>query len=157
MPSISFATLWVNHPSNQTPPDNEPCKDKNGQPVFDNQCAIRMSVCFTKSGISLASYRGAFCWGAHGRAHAIRAEEFARWLDDDRVPFPSNHAERKKRGRIPITAQSYATRKGIVLFRNFWGRGNTGDHIDLWDGSVMAHGDASFFSAAREVWFWDIA
>ena len=39
---------------------------------------------------------------------------------------------------------------------NFWGPGNQGDHIDLWNGSSQAYGTDEYFYRAQEVWFWDM-
>ena len=46
---------------------------------------------------------------------------------------------------------------GIVFFRNSWGRGNQGDHIDLWDGSRVRKGGLDYFERSQEVWFWPIS
>ena len=151
---VAFSTLWESHPMNQSPPAEEPCRDANGASSFPNQCAIRMSTCFVTAGLSLASFRGAFCWYGHGRAHAIRAEEVGQWLNDT-ADFVGV-AEIRKRSAGVIAAQAYATRQGVVLFRNFWGQGNQGDHVDLWNGSMMTHGAASYFERSEEVWFWDL-
>jgi hypothetical protein len=40
------------------------------------------------------------------------------------------------------------------MWRNFWGTGNQGDHIDLWNGEEIAHGTLDFFIRSEEVWFW---
>ena len=50
-----------------------------------------------------------------------------------------------------------AVTTGIVACRNFWGQGNQGDHIDVWDGAQMAHGDPSYMDRSEEVVFWTIA
>jgi hypothetical protein len=47
-------------------------------------------------------------------------------------------------------------KKGIALFKNFWGAGNQGDHIDLWNGATMTRGAPSYFSTSKEVWFWEL-
>ncbi len=152
----AFSDLWSHHPANDEPPLLSPCTNNQGAPAFANQCAIRMGVCLTRSGISLVSYRGAFCWYGHGHQHAIRAEELGVWLDSPAATFLDYAEKRMRTARAPITAESYANRQGIVLFKNFWGTGNQGDHIDLWDGSEMSHGDPSYFSLSQEVWFWDL-
>ncbi|HYO94332.1 MAG TPA: hypothetical protein VER33_07460, partial [Polyangiaceae bacterium] len=71
----TFDALWANHPALKTPPIIEPCA-KNGIANHANQCVIRLGVALSASGISLASYRGAFCWNGHSRAHPLRVEEY---------------------------------------------------------------------------------
>jgi hypothetical protein len=152
-----FADLWSKHPANDEPPLLSPCTNSQGSPSFANECAVRMSVCLVRSGIDLVSYRGVFCWYGHGHQHAIRAEELGAWLDSAAATFLDYAEKRKRTARVPITAESYVNRQGIALFKNFWGPGNQGDHIDLWDGAEMTHGDPSYFSLSEEVWFWDLA
>lgn len=153
----SFATLWSNHPALQSPPVIEPCTT-DGRSNHDNQCVIRLGVCLTASGISLASYRGAFCWSGHGRNHPLRVEEFKLWLNSDRVTFVG-YADISKKDRrgTQKSHHAYTGRPGIVVFRNFWGAGNQGDHIDLWDGSVVAHGGTDYFERSQEIWFWQMS
>jgi hypothetical protein len=115
-----------------------------------------MSVCLTRLGISLASYQGKFCWLGHGRQHALVAEQLARWLNSPSVTFVGYAEIRENSRSNPIASNDYATRQGIVLFKDFCGAGHDGDHIDVWDGSSMAVGDRSYFAPSREVWFWDL-
>ena len=153
---VDFATLWLNHPANADPPVIEPCLDASGKTIFENQCSIRMSTCLVKSGVSLASFKGAFCWFHHGRTHILRAEEQARWLNTPEADFVPS-ADIAKRSELgTIEAGSYVGRKGIIMFRNFWGTNNQGDHIDLWDGSRMTHGTLDYFERSEEIWFWDM-
>jgi hypothetical protein len=72
------------------------------------------------------------------------------------VDFVGYAEKRRRRRTVIVSARDYATRQGLVLFRHFWGAGNLGNHIDLWDGEGMTHGDASYFDRSREVWFWDL-
>jgi len=153
---VDFASLWVNHPANADPPLLEPCVDAHGKAVFENQCSIRMSVCLARSGVSLASFRGQFCWFHHGKEHILRAEEQAHWLNTPAADFVPS-AEIRKRSEVgAIHSGEYFGRSGIVLFRNFWGAHNQGDHIDLWNGSEMTHGSPGYFDRSEEIWFWDL-
>ena len=154
---VDFATLWSNHPANADPPVLEPCTDSTGKAIFENQCSIRMSVCLARSGVSLASFPGAFCWLHHHREHILRAEEQAHWLNSPKADFvPSaDIAKRSEVGTIEST--NYAGRTGIIMFRNFWGTNNQGDHIDLWNGTQMTHGTPDYFERSEEIWFWDLA
>ena len=153
---VPFQTLWRNHPRNQSPRQEAPCRDASGSRAFENQCAIRMSVCLTRSGVKLPAFRGARCWHGHGDRHILRAEQMATWLRDSRI-FGDPHVARAGSG-VALAASSYASRTGIIFFRNFWGPGNQGDHIDLWRFSRMSGNEfrASYFQQSQEIWFWRV-
>lgn len=146
--ALSFGALWDNHPS--TRGNDHPCST-NGASNFRNQCAICLGIALEGCGVSLKSFRGARCWYGHG--HVLRAEELADWLRNGTVVFG-----------VPDIARStsyarYSTRSGIVFFRNFYGPGNQGDHIDLWNGSRMPGPDfdnSYYFKDSEEVWFWNV-
>ncbi len=142
-----FQTLWQNHPVNKSG-DSHPCKDQNGNFCFANQCAICMGIALEDSGISLSSYTGTKCW-QHSK-HTLRAEELGEWLktQSDKVGKFQSFKPGKK-------AESFIQgKRGIVLFRNFWGSNNQGDHIDLWNGSELANGSTEYFARSQEVIFW---
>lgn len=143
---LKFSVLWANHPT--TRGDDAPCST-NGKSNFENQCAIRMGVALKACGVNFATFRGARCWFGH--SHVIRAEELANWLKTQTTQIGKVEICKK------VTYANFAGRSGIVFFRNFWGVGNQGDHIDLWDGSQIRKGDLSYFSRSQEVWFWPIA
>ncbi|HYD44646.1 MAG TPA: T6SS effector amidase Tae4 family protein [Phenylobacterium sp.] len=148
-----FDDLWANHPANETPPVIQPCMTK-GVSNHDNQCVIRLGIAMTRSGISLASYRGAFCWDNHGRSHPLRVEQMKDWLNSDNARFVGTaDISRRVRGRQK-SYQHYATHRGIIAWRNFHGRGNQGDHIDLWNGETMAYGANDYFERSEEIWHW---
>jgi hypothetical protein len=151
MAYVPFSVLWASHPSTQHPAIDSPCS-----PTFSNQCAIRMGVSLTSSGVPLNGYRGTFCWFHHGRNHPIRAEELAGWLEETCPIVGAAEISRRKNGK-QASAADYSGRQGIVLFRNFWGVGNQGDHIDLWDGTRMTHGELNYFTRSEEIWFWDMS
>ncbi len=140
-----FAKLWKNHPAIKG--IINPCSN-NGKPNFDNQCAIRMSVAIVDSGINLDTFGGEFCWYQHGRRHILRAQQLADWLANQVIIFGN---ATKHRG---VTSKNFADKLGIVFFRNFWGTGNQGDHIDIWNGKNIAGGSLDYFSRSEEVWFW---
>ena len=151
-----FDLYWASHPANETIPNIEPCQT-NGRSNHANQCVIRLGLALTRAGISLASYRGAFCWSGHGRQHPLRVEQMKLWLDSNDALFvPLAEKHKKSKAGIQKPSQHFAGRRGIVAFLDFWGTGNTGDHIDLWDGSNVAHGDPSYFARSRELWFWEL-
>jgi hypothetical protein len=144
----TFSMLWSNHPAVKG--DAAPCKDKKGARAYDNECAIRMSVLLEDSGVSTASFKGACCWHGHGRLHILRAEELAKWL----ATQPTFGRPDKKKN---VTSGDYDGRQGIAFFKDAFKNGV--DHIDLWDGVTrkrMGLGDLSYFSLAKELWFWDV-
>ena len=145
----TFDKLWSNYPLNQPQPDEYPCR-KNGKPAYDNQCCIKFGVTLHNSGVSLSSYTGMFCWHGHGRVHTLRVEEMKLWLRSAAgLPEISNQRPQK-------TYKDYLNRRGVVAFLNFWGQGDQGDHIDLWNGSELAGGLTDYFERSQEIWFWPI-
>lgn len=157
MSSTLFDRLWAAHPALQTPAVIAPCSTK-GVSNHDNQCVIRLGVAMRACGISLASYRGVCCWSGHGRDHPLRVEQMKLWLNSESATFvPYAHiAKRDKKTGAQNSWHAYSGRRGIVAWINFWGRGNQGDHIDLWDGSSVAHGALDYFERSQEIWFWEL-
>ncbi len=108
-----FSILWSNYPN------DDPCdaRNDNGEILFKNQCAIRLSHSLNKSGVSL----GAF--------------PLADWLDR-RI-----HPKIKKSVVITGTdwRDSVLDKKGIICFEDYYpaSNGSGGDHIDLWDGNSL--------------------
>jgi hypothetical protein len=151
-----FDRFWSNHPSNQTPPNNDPCST-DGAPNFPNECCIRFGTMLVASGIKLTKYKGAFCWYGHGKTHTLRVEEMKLWLNSDAVSFVKKADISKRSHGHQKTYQDYQNMRGIVVFRNFWGENNQGDHIDLWNGTRVAHGALDYFERSEEIWFWKMA
>lgn len=152
---LAFDVLWKNHPSNQSVEVRSPCLRPDGTSAFANQCAIRMSVCLSRSGVSLVSYKGALCWYDHGRQHAIRAEELAAWLAQQ-TKLVGRVGVARRTSRASLSDLTYLGRRGIILCRDFWGPAQQGDHIDLWNGRNLAHGAVDYIQRSREVWFWGL-
>jgi Type VI secretion system (T6SS), amidase effector protein 4 len=148
--AVKFGVLWANHPAMQGV--TNPCTT-NGKVNFENQCAIRLGVCLSLSGVNLGNFRGAKCYPGHGhkRAHILRAEELAGWLEGQDTTFGTPTKKKK------VSGGDYKNKKGVIYLKDFWGPGNQGDHIDLWNGSMMTLGSPSYITASREVWFWEIA
>lgn len=160
--NLGFRKLWYNHP---TILDGEvfPCRDEQGTPNFANQCAILMGTCLLRSNL-LAGYDKSMCWFSGHKGHSLRAREVAEWM--------YRHPERFGRLEIQrnVTWKHFLGRTGLVCFQNFWGEGNQGDHIDLWDGTgslrrevdpswegpSLADGSVDYFERAQEVWFWPV-
>jgi hypothetical protein len=148
--AVSFKTLWTRHPSNMGV--RSPCTT-DGKVNFENQCAIRMGECFLKSGVPLGSFSGAKCYPGHkhNQSHILRAEELADWMKAQPVLFGKVDIKRN------VKASNYAGKNGVIFLKNFWGVGNQGDHIDLWNGSKMTLGLPEYFTVAQEVWFWEVS
>ncbi len=146
---LKFSDLWSKHPANQSPRIIEPCKT-DGKGNFANQCAIRMGVCLADCGADLSSFPGVWCWHGHGRKHILRAQELGDYLKTR-----SDIVGKVEIDKEPVVG-TYSGRRGIALFVNFWGTNNQGDHIDVWNGTKMAKGAASYFASSEEVWFWEL-
>src|SRR6185503_20122382 len=78
---VAFKTLWDSFPDADTV--KAKCFNKKAQhsSPFDNYCAILLSECFIKSGISLDKCpSGHRCWSHPGAKHVLSAEHLAKWL-----------------------------------------------------------------------------
>jgi hypothetical protein len=111
----------------------------------------------TTCGISLASYKGACCWHKHGKKHPLRVEEMKLWLNSSEATFIGYADVSKRIKGVQKSYHAYSGKKGIVACRNFYGAGNQGDHIDLWDGTNMAGGNRDWFQPSEEIWFWEMS
>lgn len=144
--SVKFAGLWSGYPKTSTP-YRDP---KTGEvpKIYENQCAIRVSVSIHSVGITMKSFKGASLT-LEGKKVAIRAQELADWLK--LMPFCGLPTKPET-----ITGSEWqkkiAGRTGILFFKDYWSRDGeqstaTGDHIDLWNGSKMTA--ASFTGAVH--------
>ena len=160
---FEFRQLWDNHPNNSG--ESVPCKNLDGKPAFENQCAIRMGICLHKAGLSLLSFKGERCWHNHNPPHVLRAEELAKWLKSELTfaqfkKFSGKNAYKDAVDHITL-------KKGIVFYKDFWGPGMQADHIDLWNRLYATKELSTFFGVlfpslasynkAKEVWFWEIS
>ena len=154
-----FPQLWNNHP-NIT--DEGPLLDKKQYP---NQCAVNMYATLQKSGVNVKSFYGQLSWQKDKPKYAIRAQELADWLASPANPV---HTRVEKYSGEEVF-DKIKGRTGIIFFQNYWGLGNQGDHIDLWNGSRLTHwtswlriqlhisgGGWSNYRQAETVWFWQI-
>lgn len=168
---MRFDDFWKNHPTvSSSIPDN-PCstgKVKN----FENQCAIRLGVALEKSGVDTRSFDLMFpkrrCWH-HKPGHILAAEELAHWIQHSgKFGMKETYAGGKAFDAIHA-------RRGIVFFKDYYGPGNTGDHIDLWNGARLTAldtwmriharlgsfglhslGFGSDFEKSASIWFWPV-
>lgn len=161
----AFATLWNNHP---TIKGDAPILDRK---VYENQCAINVSAAWMRSGMKLSGYTGVLSWEKDKPKYAIRAQELAHWFASTHSRLPAN--VQKFGGKEVFDAISGKT--GIIFFRDYWGAGNQGDHIDLWNGHRLTDwrtwarihirigefglhslGAGADFEKAASVWFWNL-
>jgi hypothetical protein len=141
MQKPSYQTLENNYPDTNKPCDQT---DRNGDVVWKNQCAIRVSIALIGAGCPLDGYSEPTC--KHG--HARGAESLATYL--------WRNLSKPKIYRSGDTAKAeLASKQGIIFFKDIAGfRGGIGDHIDLWDGTKTMTGE--YFSSMQQVWFWKL-
>ncbi len=145
-----FSELWEKHPSNND--DDFPCYNQITHiENFENQCAIRMGVALERSDFDLNSYHGVTCWFGCDEIHVLRVEELALFLEA-RLGKPKSFHH--------ITCDDFCratdNASGIIAFFDFWGKGNQGDHLDLWNSERMTCGDPDYFERSRKVLFWEL-
>ena len=110
---------------------------------WDNQCAIRMSICLIGAGFHLSGYKqGPLC--KHGHARGAQSLGDYIWSQVRRPTIVPGGAN----ARVKVNNKS-----GVVFFKDIAGfRNGIGDHIDLWDGKASKTGD--YFEDCTEIWFW---
>lgn len=159
----AFSTLWSNHPNVK---GDTPILDKKN---YENQCAINMGAAWLRSGMTLSGYMGVLSWEKDKPKYPIRAQELANWFTTPHSHLPFKL--QKFRGKEVF--EKIGGKTGIIFFQNYWGAGNQGDHIDLWNGSRLTDwrtwarihirigeyglhnlGAGSDFQKAASVWFW---
>lgn len=151
---MNFKDLWQNHPANED--DLTPCHDAMGVPNFESQCAIRMGICLSKSGLDFSDFNGVRCWfHPEYLNHTLRVEELVEYLKK-KLPKSIFTTKTRRSWDSPLSEHGFEGLTGIVVFQNFWGDGNRGDHIDLWDGEEMTYGDNDYFERSEKVYFWNI-
>jgi hypothetical protein len=140
MPLLSTKKLWDAHPYPDAPCDTT---------LFENQCAIRMSVALRGAGADLGSFAGARCYPnlKHAPRHVLRAQELANWLAGQKA-LVGTAAKYKK-----ATHADFVGRQGIAFIQDGWG---PTDHIDVWDGTALKGGSPDYFARGKAVWFWDL-
>ena len=159
----TFAELWKNHPVIS---GNTPVLDKK---VYQNQCAINMSVSLINCGVNMDSFSGARSWEKDKPKYAIRAEELAAWLDRNAVLLPGK--VRKFTGRDVETAfDRIKGGTGVIFFKDYYGPGQSGDHIDLYNKvrltemtswfrvsfGISWEGVWSDFRKSKAIWYWEM-
>ena len=129
-----FDTLILNYPSFNADNPAHPSTDP-----YANQCAIRLSYCLQRSGVSFDSYHDpttseGYARGAYSLANWI-------WKTFGAPKVYSNNYEFES---------SCIGKQGIIFEKKT--SSETLDHIDLWDGGTTGSG----YYTASEIWFWEI-
>lgn len=169
----SFKTLWDNFPDADTVKATCVNKQSGGRSEpFDNYCAILLSECFIKSGISTDKCPPGYkCWSHSGAKHVILAQNLANWLSSS----PPDGFKPKETIKSSNFQSTLSGRTGVIFFKDYWQRkgesqeGRSGDHIDLWNksritGASMIYrtiieffGLVSDLNKSKEVWFWEVS
>jgi hypothetical protein len=146
---LTIEHLWKNHPAVYDV--IYPCSEIDSgyeTPNFENQCAIRMSVCLERAGIDFSGYNGVKCWFKCEDTHTLRVEEL--------VPFLRTQKELGVYKEIVAPKSSqFSEFNGIIVCYNFWNNKN-GDHIDLVWGGEMTYGDLEYVDRSERVGYWEL-
>jgi Type VI secretion system (T6SS), amidase effector protein 4 len=144
-----------------------------------NQCAVRMSIALGRAGFGLESFTprarvhsGERGCNTGGMEHVLGAQELANFLSSALGAPVKVRAQRSGGGCAHALGQIRG-QTGILYFNNCFTRAGssvqTGDHIDLFNGSQYynqiihprAGGNETtggeLFGRADQVWFWRIA
>lgn len=126
----AFSELWKNHPNIK---GDAPLLDKK---VYENQCAINMSASLMRSGIDMKTFAGTRSWEKDKPKYAIRAEELAGWLDKNAVLLPGK-VQKFAGKEVAGSFDQIKGKHGIIFIKDYYGPGNSGDHIDLFNSNRM--------------------
>jgi hypothetical protein len=155
----TFNQLWSNHP---TIKGDAPLLS---HATYPNQCAINLYAALQRAGFNVSTFHGLLSWDSDKPKYAIRAQEVADWL-----ARPGTISSRIEKFSGKEVFNRIPNRQGIVFFKNYWGPGHQGDHIDLWNGSRLTdwkswarihlyiswEGVWSDFRKSEAVWFWTV-
>jgi len=114
---VTFKILWENHPTISG--QDSPCST-NGKSNFSDQCAIKVGVALSSSGVNTANIPGArHCWyHEKDQGHVLAAEDLANGIKNRPIPGI---------GKIQkIEPQNFKKilngKRGIVFFKDYWAR-----------------------------------
>lgn len=131
---LSFKKLWASHP---TVKGEQPLLDtKTYETNAPSTCMRRLNAPASTSRLSVASFPG---------RRTSRNTLFVpkSWPTGLRRPLVGCTGLRNSRGEAFDKIEG---KRGIVFFQNYWGPGNQGDHIDLWNGSRLTDWSSGFVS-----------
>lgn len=155
-PRPSYALLQLHYPSSQKVKANELFQmighpEKAHDPLWQNTCAIRVSLALLGAGVSIpAGFLYVKTGKYKGRSLEIKQEALAAFLERE-WGEPEKFATALMKERV-------ADRCGVIRFLNLWGPYDPQGHIDLvapdqWN-RLMCQG--SCYPHAVEVWFWPL-
>ena len=161
---LSFSNLWANHSNVKR---EAPLLDKS---TYQNQCAINLYAALVRSGVNAKTFRGQLSWQKNKPKYAIRAQELADWLASSFGRSGGVRMPQVQKFSGKDVFEKIKGKRGIIFFQNYYGPGNQGDHIDLWDGSRLTHwaswiqiyarlgsvGFRSDYRGSESVWFWHV-
>ena len=161
----TFAQLWANHPIIK---GDAPLLDRG---VYQNQCAINMSASLMRSGVDMSRYTGVWSWQKDKPKYAIRAEELAQWLATGAAHLPTKLTKFVGKEKVKDAFDKIDDKTGIIFLKDYYGPGQSGDHIDLFNGSRMTERFSWFriqwgvswegmwtdYLKSREIWFWQMS
>ena len=139
----AFKTLWENYPHkidgyNQRPSSNA---------SYRNQCAIRLSVAFQKSGMDMSNYPES---DKSIENYALTANRLKFWINQ-------NYGEPSiKLTQEEFHNSAYYNKHGIIYLDSPNGYAN---HIDLYQGDfnyAPYSRTGSGYYKADMIWFWEI-
>jgi len=154
----TFHQIWNQHP-NVT--GEAPLLDRGQYP---NQCAVNLYAALQRSGVDLRTFHGQLSWQTGKPKYAIRAQDLANWLATHGM-LPGTKIQKFKGDEV---FEKIKGNTGVIFFQNYWGPGNQGDHIDLWNGSRLTDilswmriyarigsvGLGTDYRKAESAWFW---
>jgi RHS repeat-associated protein len=149
-PKPSFLDLWKAHPSFGNNVEIViQTLDSNGQLLYKNQCAIRLSQALFK--FYRKEFEAAFKGERAASGEALRAGDLSKWLPkifgQPRTLTGNNRLEQ------------VSGRRGIIYLEQFRGTTQTDrefNHIDLWNDGRFGHGDYLWIDRAKKVLFWEL-
>lgn len=118
-----FLNIWKEHPHVK---GNGPLLDENDYP---DQCAVNLYEALQTAGFDTSTFHGQLSWQKDKPKYAIRAQQLADWFTTKVGPHETYNGS-EVFGKIQ-------GRTGIIFFQHYWGTGNQGNHIDLWNGSRL--------------------
>lgn len=171
MPKPSFLTLWNNYPMAEQAEFFRSIgwDDLIGNPVWENTCAMRMSVCLAHAGVSVTSSAGMKVLKGPLRGKSI----------ETRQATLSNKLRRMWGAPVELNPRTgmgeIAGKDGVISFfrlRDYNVGGALGGHIDLLDGRYLVRRNVQgrvisrlqvnaikwndVLGDAESIWFWEM-
>jgi hypothetical protein len=169
-PFPSFSTILSNYPlPYEHRPDRTPAPgykkaddDDENSFLYYNQCAIRVSLAFRKSGVDISGAKNLTNPGhsAYGNGNILGATNLAMHLKSKILGKPETF-----NGMTQDVISKIQGRTGVIYFENFVeenddgtsSRSATNTHIELWDKDhYMSSFPLTQMFDAKKILFWEI-